>query len=316
MSAGHSVIDPGVTEREMKRTSARREHLAPRGRSGTEKVAAPAPGVTAWDTAAMHAPQPWSQVPAARLRPLRGVLTDIDDTLTRDGAIDPPALAALLDLRAAAIPVIAITGRPAGWSETFARSWPVAAIVAENGAVMLRGHGDGVQRDFVADAATRQAQAQRLAACAQDVLARVPGATLARDSAGRLTDIAIDHSEFTTLTPDGIDAVAAVMRHHGLTATVSSIHINGWLGAHDKFSGARWAVETALGLPFDPTEWLFVGDSSNDQVMFERVPVSVGVANVARFLPTLRTPPAWITAGERGAGFAEVAAALQAARNA
>ena len=34
-------------------------------------------------------------------------------------------------------PVIAITGRPAGWSETFALQWPVAAIVAENGAEPL-----------------------------------------------------------------------------------------------------------------------------------------------------------------------------------
>ena len=68
---------------------------------------------------------------------MQGVLTDIDDTLTTAGAITDDALQALHDLHAAHIPVIAITGRPMGWSEPFARDWPLAAIVAENGAVAL-----------------------------------------------------------------------------------------------------------------------------------------------------------------------------------
>ncbi len=78
------------------------------------------------------------QWPLADRQRIKGVFTDIDDTLTTDGAITPDALAALHDLKAAGLKVIAITGRPAGWSEPFARDWPVAAIVAENGAVLLR----------------------------------------------------------------------------------------------------------------------------------------------------------------------------------
>jgi hydroxymethylpyrimidine pyrophosphatase-like HAD family hydrolase len=114
--------------------------------------------------------------------------------------------------------------------------------------------------------------------------------------------------------PAQIEAVLAVMRRRGLTATVSSIHVNGWLGSHSKWTAARWAVETALGLGFEPAEWVYVGDSTNDQQMFEHLPLSVGVANIARFLPQLTCPPAFVTAGERGAGFAEVARALLAAR--
>ena len=68
---------------------------------------------------------------------ITGVFTDIDDTLTTDGAITADALAALASLRAAGIHVIPITGRPVGWSEPFAMQWPVDAIVAENGAVAL-----------------------------------------------------------------------------------------------------------------------------------------------------------------------------------
>ena len=251
------------------------------------------------------------------LRPVRGLLTDIDDTLTRDGAIEPEALCALQALAEAGVPVIAITGRPAGWSEPIALAWPVAAIVAENGGVMLRRDAaDGsLRRDFATDAATRDLHTRRLQACATAVLAEVPAARLATDSAGRLTDIAIDHSEFNHLDEAQIAQVVAVMQRHGLTATVSSIHVNGWLGVHSKWTAAQWAVQEVLGLPFEPAEWVFVGDSTNDQLMFERVPLSVGVANIARFLPQLTVFPPWVAEAERGVGFAEVAAALLAARS-
>jgi HAD superfamily hydrolase (TIGR01484 family) len=259
--------------------------------------------------------QPFIDCPPALLRSLRGILTDIDDTLTADGAIEPAALQALHALHAADVPVIAITGRPAGWSEPFALAWPVAAIVAENGAVMLsRGADGGLQRDFTQDEALRAGNFARLQACAADILARVPGARLATDSAGRLTDIAIDHSEFAHLDAAQIEQCCALMRAHGLHATVSSIHINGWIGAHNKSTAADWAVRATLGLEFRPEDWAYVGDSTNDQLMFERVPLSVGVANIARFLPQLHTRPTYVTRAERGRGFAELAAALLAAR--
>ena len=258
--------------------------------------------------------RPLQSLPAAALRALRGVLTDIDDTLTRDGQIEPEALQALHAMARAQLPVIAITGRPAGWSEPFALAWPVAAIVAENGSVLLRRAGTQLQREFTQDEATRAAHWQRLQHCAHAVLAALPQARLSRDSAGRLTDIAVDHSEFAHLTSAEIDAVLELMRAHGLRASVSSIHINGWIGEHDKWSGARWAVERALGLPFEPAEWLYVGDSTNDQLMFEHLPLSVAVANIRRFVPQLRVLPAYVTPSERGRGFAEVVQRLLDAR--
>ncbi|HSI60465.1 MAG TPA: HAD hydrolase family protein, partial [Ideonella sp.] len=194
-----------------------------------------------------HTLVPWSEAPIAALAGLRGVLTDIDDTLTRDGAIEPVALAALHALASAGVPVVAITGRPAGWSEPFAMAWPVAAIVAENGGVLLRREGEALRRDFTQGEAERAAHFARLQACALAVLREVPGAALARDSAGRLTDIAIDHSEFASLGEAQIAQVVAVMRAHGLTATVSSIHVNGWVGGHNKWTAALWAVPGVLG---------------------------------------------------------------------
>lgn len=66
-------------------------------------------------TAAEHAGD--TLRPLAEWSPPRhpaGVLTDIDDTLTTEGAITPDALAALAALKAAGLVVIPVTGRPAG----------------------------------------------------------------------------------------------------------------------------------------------------------------------------------------------------------
>ena len=261
-------------------------------------------------------PSPWAEVPAALLRQVLGVMTDIDDTLTHEGAIEPAALAALHELAAADVPVLAITGRPMGWSLPFVQTWPVAAIVAENGAVALVRDGDRVHTEYAQDEATRARNALRLQQVAACVLAEVPGATLARDSAGRVTDIAIDHSEFAALDEASIARVVALMRAEGMNATVSSIHVNGWFGSHTKLSAAHWMLRRLWGRELDAEigRWVYVGDSTNDQAMFAAFPLSVGVANLMHFAAQLHTWPAYITQAERGRGFAEVARALLAAR--
>ena len=247
-------------------------------------------------------------------------MTDIDDTLTSGGRLDPQAARALLRLAAAGVPVVAITGRPLGWSADLLRHEPAAAtlraIVAENGAVALLPGNGSVEVEYAQDQAARQQNACRLQQVLARIVAEVPGAAPARDSAGRVTDIAIDHSEFTQLPAGAIAAVVALMQAAGMNATVSSIHVNGWFGAHDKLSGARWMVRRLFGRVLDDElgGWVYVGDSTNDQALFGRFPLSVGVANLLHFREQLHTWPAWITRGERGAGFAEVADAVLAAR--
>ena len=269
---------------------------------------------------------PWARCDPERLRGLRGVLTDIDDTLTTEGAIPMGVVAALSALRACGIPVIAVTGRPTGWSRPIAETVPLAAIVAENGAVALIPEGpadasDGaesrpVRIEFADDAATRAANAVRLRAAASRIVAEVPGAVLSRDSVGRVTDIAVDHAEFTQLDAASIERVVALMREEGMCATVSSIHINGWFGTHSKLTGAGWIVQRLFGrvLADERDRWLYVGDSSNDELMFAAFPLSVGVANIVDVADRLQQWPAFVTAHARGRGFIEVAEALIAAR--
>ena len=271
--------------------------------------------------------QELSNWPAAERRAITGVFTDIDDTLTTEGAITPDALRALAHLKAAGLHVIPITGRPVGWSEPFALAWPVDAIVAENGAVALLSSQIGLQpspgareqlsKRYQQDEATRLANYARMLQVAARVTREVTGAVISQDSPGRETDIAIDHSEFAHLPPAAVAQAVQIMQSEGMNATVSSIHINGWFGAHNKLEGARWIVRELFGRYLDAelSNWVYVGDSTNDQLMFEAFPHSVGVANIRRFEAELSHKPRYITQGERGAGFAEVAAALLSARD-
>jgi HAD superfamily hydrolase (TIGR01484 family) len=260
--------------------------------------------------------QALAALPAAALSGVLGMLTDIDDTLTTDGEITADALQALVQLRAAGMSVVATTGRPMGWSEPFARDWPLDAIVAENGAVALFRERGSLRIEYAQDAATRERNTHRLRDTAARVLREVPQARLASDSAGRVTDIAIDHNEHAQLGADQIEQVVALMRAQGMNATVSSIHINGWFGKHTKLSGARWIVRRLFGRDIDAEleRWVYVGDSTNDQLMFGHFPISVGVANLLRFESELQVWPVYLTQRERGAGFAEVARQLLKAR--
>jgi hydroxymethylpyrimidine pyrophosphatase-like HAD family hydrolase len=197
-----------------------------------------------------------------------------------------------------------------GWSRELAHSWPVDAVVAENGAAAWIPQPHGTPKAiYQQNEAVRAANFARMQTVVARILREVPGAVLAQDSAGRETDIAIDHSEFTHLPPQAIDQVVRIMRSQSMVATVSSIHINGWFGEHHKLSGARWILHTLLGRVLDQElqQWIYVGDSLNDQVMFEHFPFSVGVANIARFETQLQFKPRFVTQAPRGAGFTELA---------
>lgn len=279
---------------------------------------------------------PLSEWPIEQRRNIIGVFTDIDDTLTRHGRITPDALQALVDLKAAGLHVIPITGRPVGWAEPLAARLPVDAIVVENGAVALKmvdsaaGTADfaqntpkiGIQPAYLLpkvlsklyrqDAATRTDNLARMTHIAQQVLTQVPTAMLSRDHAGRETDLAFDYKEFEDLPPEAVQAILAVLKQAGMQTTVSSIHIHGCFGHFDKWTGAQWIVQQLFqrDLASELDQWVFVGDSGNDQAMFQHFTHSVGVANIRRFESELTHLPRYITPSERGAGFAEVANAL------
>jgi len=102
------------------------------------------------------------------------------------------------------------------------------------------------------------------------------------------------------------------MREAGLTAKISSIHVNGWFGDYDKLAMTKqlFADFFKCGPAMLRQDFAFVGDSPNDAPMFAWFGSSVGVANIARFSGQIDTPPKYLTRGAAGAGFAELATHL------
>jgi hypothetical protein len=255
--------------------------------------------------------RPLSAMPDVVRGAIRGVLCDIDDTLSTAGRITAEAYAALERLRAAGRLVVPVTGRPAGWCDHIARMWPVDAVVGENGALYML-HDDRRHKlrvRYALDAEQRRANRDQLDRVAARILHELPGCAVASDQAYRDSDLAIDYCEdVAPLSAESVERIVALMRSEGMNAKVSSIHVNGWFGNYDKLSMTRrlFAEEFGIDLDAEREHFAFVGDSANDAPMFEFFPCSIGVANVRKFVERIATPPQYITMRDAGGGFAEL----------
>lgn len=262
-----------------------------------------------------------TDIPPAQLRALRGVFMDIDDTLTTGGRLTAAAYGALEQLKDTGLIVVPITGRPAGWCDHIARMWPVDAVVGENGAFYFRYDraAHKLEKRFAADGAQRESDRRHLDEIAKQVLAAFPGTAIASDQRYREADLAIDYCEdVPPLAIDVAQRIAELLESHGLSAKISSIHVNGWYGRHDKLSMTRTLLRERFDadLALERAAFAFVGDSPNDAPMFGYFPLSVAVANIRRFTGQLPHAPAYVTRGEAGAGFVEFTRLVLDARTA
>jgi HAD superfamily hydrolase (TIGR01484 family) len=263
--------------------------------------------------------KPLSECPKDTLAAIRGVLTDIDETVSTDGRLTAEAYGALEALREAGLLVIPVTGRPAGWCDMVARFWPVDAVVGENGAFWMWHDAElgKLRTRFVQSQAERADGRRRLEAVRADVIGEVPGAGIASDQPYRLADLAIDFCEDVPPLPRAdIERIVAIFERHGAHAKVSSIHVNGWFGDYDKLTTSKAMMAELFGVDLgrDAERYVFAGDSPNDSPMFGFFPNGVGVANVRDFAGTMPALPRWVTQARSGAGFVELARTLIAAR--
>lgn len=245
---------------------------------------------------------------------VRVLLTDIDGTLTEHGRLPPHAYSALCQLAERGIHVIPVTGRPAGWCELIARLWPVHGVVGENGAFYYRYDGK-MKRVFAREEGKRKEDAAKLEEIRNEVLATVKGSAIASDQFCRMFDLAVDFSEdVPPLAPSAIQQIVKIFKKHGAQAKVSNIHVNGWFGDYDKVTMCKKYLFKEFGYSEGQmrSECAFVGDSPNDEPMFEFFPHSFAVANIQTFIDDLKHKPAYIAAHEEGKGFCEVAEQLLA----
>lgn len=246
------------------------------------------------------------------------VFTDIDGTMTQEGRIDDLAYTALWNLYREGISVIPVTGRPAGWCEMIARTWPVHGVIGENGAFYFRFTNGKMKRHFFVDDTKRLKNRHKLDVIQNEVLKNVPGSGIASDQFTRLFDLAIDFSEdVPLLSKDEILNIVKVFENHGAIAKVSNIHVNGWFGDYDKLSACKTYCEKELNKPFSKiqNEITFIGDSPNDEPMFKEFQTSFAVANIKMFSDQLVSFPTYVASEEESLGFNEVVQAILASRN-
>ena len=235
------------------------------------------------------------------------VFSDIDDTMTTHGKVTAEAYEAMWRLRAAGIPFIPVTGRPAGWCDCIARQWPVDGVIGENGALAFYEEDGALKRIYHPNAA-KDAQ-ERLDPVKTAILQEVPGSRVSKDQFGRLFDLAID---FCEEPPDlGLDAakqIKEVFERFGAVAKVSSIHVNGWFGSYDKLQMVRQFALERLNLNIDeaPGAFLFCGDSPNDEPMFAFFENACGVANLKEFESQMQSLPQFVSESEGGEGFSQI----------
>jgi len=247
-----------------------------------------------------------SSLPAAQVR---GVFTDLDDTLTDHSQISPETYSSLWRLKEKGLWLVVVSGRPAGWADCLMRLWPLDAMIFENGAGWMIREGKNIRTVSLARDQDRAAQFQWRQEKFEALKKTIPSLKLATDQPYRLFDHALDFAEEPPFLDDA--TVEKILTHLAQdprgTAKLSSIHVNYWYGTHTKVTACEELLrQYGKERNASKESIVFVGDSPNDEPLFEYFDLSVGVANVAKYLPRLKHPPKFLASRPSGAGFQEV----------
>lgn len=257
-------------------------------------------------------------IPHVELESIEGIVFDIDDTVTRDGRLETPALEAMWALYRAGRTVVAVTGRPLGFCDAIAQMWPVHLAVGENGAGWVHRAGARLEEGYFDPEPVRLEQRRMLDRVASRVAVELPEVRLAGDHRSRRCDLAFDVGESVRLPPATVQRLVTTIEACGARATVSSVHAHAIPGAWDKAKGVVRAAAAVLAIDLADPEtrrrFVFVGDSGNDAAAFAFFDLSVGVRNVEAHVAELPVPPRFVTPSDRGLGFAELARAILDAR--
>jgi HAD superfamily hydrolase (TIGR01484 family) len=238
------------------------------------------------------------------------VLTDIDDTLTDEGQLGPEAYESLWKLKKSGIHVIPVTGRPAGWCEMIARVWPVEGVVGENGGFYFRYENKKMKRHFVQTPGQQIENRKKLNDLEKKILKEVQGSAVASDQFSRLMDLAIDFCEdVPALSRPEVQKIVKIFEQAGAHAKISSIHVNGWFGDYNKLSETLLFLKNEFGLTPEVAKkkCVFIGDSPNDEPMWEFFPMGMAVANIKNFENDLKFKPAFVSSEKGGHGFTDIA---------
>lgn len=270
-------------------------------------------------------PKPLSSLSIEQAKSIKWLFTDVDDTLTWKGSLPLESMIALHKLAVAGVRVVPVTGACAGWCDQIAKLWPVDGVIGENGAFWMQKSSNGfiTKADISLDKMKRQQN--KLIDKLNVLLLDYPDVDFAQDQVFRFCDVAINLSQdrvplstevcrelmekITKLTIDG----------QRVYATESSIHLNIWVGEHSKRLTVEKYLRNEAVLNARPdliniNEIAYIGDSLNDESMFEWLSLTFGVRNIEPTLARFKDKPKFMTTKKGGYGFAELADVILAAK--
>ncbi len=240
------------------------------------------------------------------LAKVRLVATDMDGTLTTRGEFAPGLLQAFAQLRQHGMQVMIVTGRSAGWVSGLVNYLPIVGAIAENGGLYISKRS--LEPVILPDIPRIAAHRDRLSTLFDHLKTHYPHLQPSVDNPYRLTDWTFD---IKGLSKADIVALQATCAQQQMGFTYSNVQCHLKLEQQDKATGL--ASVLAQEFPqITADQIVTVGDSPNDESLFDpaRFPQSVGVANVAEYLPALAYVPRYLTVAEAGQGFAELVAQL------
>ena len=255
--------------------------------------------------------KPLDQIPNTLRRSLRGIFSDIDDTITTNGMLTAEAYSAIENISRQGIEFIPITGRPAGWCDMIARFWPVKGVIGENGAFFFSYDHKKKKmiRKYIQNEKERSEGRRKLEKIKQKVLKEVAGCAVSSDQFSRISDLAIDFCEdVPELSIEAVKKIKEIFVNSGATAKISSIHVNAWFGDYSKLEMTRIFAKVILHIDLDlnKDKFVFCGDSPNDEPLFQYFPNSCGVANVKGFKSEMIHLPKYVSDLKGGKGFVEI----------
>lgn len=232
------------------------------------------------------------------------VVSDVDDTITKRGKLYPDALRSLWRLKRDGKMIVLLTGGSAGWADCYIRQWPVDAVIAEGGALILahaKG-GDIVYKMNPMVNANYQHQKENL-------LRLTSGLQLSSDQYARIYDVAYDKSK---LSEKERKTLISMVKASGGHWSESSIHINVGFGNYSKRSSLLFFMSALFSIDKEKlcNTALYFGDSLNDEDMFSLIPLSVGMHSVEDMRNEFSYLPLYITEGYGGDGFNEAVESL------
>lgn len=233
------------------------------------------------------------------------IISDVDAILSADGKLCPSALSALWNLKKSGRTIVLLTEGSSSTAETYLREWPVDAVQAENGALLVSHGKDNTITHLTNPAINRnKVLLKRI-----NLMNMTKGLSFASDQQGRTFDVAYDKSK---LTMEERKILKNTFLSLGAKSLETKTHINAWFGDYDRRSALKHFLQGPLSLKeeYYLEHTLYIGASSEDSQLFDYFLTSVGIQDVLQNRSEKSVLPTYITDGGPNEGFCEVSKAL------